>query len=135
MDCLFCKITRGEISAEKVYEDAYSFAFLDIKPNNPGHTLLVPKTHARNILDIKEETLCNIMPALKKLSRAVKEAMQADGLNIAMNNEKAAGQIIFHAHIHIIPRFEGDGHKHFEKRPYKNEAEMKNTAKKIRATI
>ena len=75
------------------------------------------------------------MPALKKLSRAVKEAMQADGLNIAMNNEKAAWQIIFLAHIHTIPRFKGDGHKHFQKRPYKDALEMKNIAEKIIATI
>ncbi len=134
-DCLFCKIVAGEIPAAKVYEDEHSVAFLDIQPNNPGHTLLVPKTHARNILDIKEKTLCGIMPALKKLARAVKEAVGADGLNVAMNNEPAAGQIILHAHIHIIPRFANDGHRHFEKRPYKNEEEMNAVAEKIKKAL
>lgn len=135
MDCLFCKIVSGEIPSARVYEDARAVAFLDIQPNNPGHTLLVPKDHARNILDIKEETLCGIMPALKKLSRAIKNAVSADGLNIAMNNEPAAGQIVFHAHIHIIPRFSNDGHRHFEKRPYKSAQEMNEVAQKIRALL
>ena len=126
---------RTEVSSAMVYEDNYSFAFLDIKPNNPGHTLLVPKVHSRNIFDIEESTLCNIAPALKKLASAVKSAVRADGLNIAMNNESAAGQIIFHAHFHLIPRFEGDGHKHFEKRPYKNNEEMESIAQKIRAVL
>ena len=134
-DCLFCKIAAGGIPAAKVYEDEHSVAFLDIQPNNPGHTLLVPKTHARNIFDIPESTLCGIMPALKKLARAVKEAVSADGLNIAMNNEPAAGQIILHAHIHIIPRFANDGHRHFEKRPYKSDEEMNEVAEKIRARL
>ena len=135
MDCLFCKITAGEVPSAKVYEDEHAFAFLDIEPNNPGHTLLVPKTHARNILDIGEETLCGIMPALKKLSRAVKDAVSADGLNISMNNESAAGQIVPHAHIHIIPRFSDDGHRHFEKRPYKNDEEMNAVAEKIKTAL
>ncbi len=135
MDCLFCKIIAGEIPSAKVYEDEYALAFLDIQPNNPGHTLLVPKTHARNILDMQEETLCALMPALKKIAVAVKKAVAADGLNISMNNESAAGQIVPHAHIHIIPRFSDDGHRHFEKRPYKNDEEMNEVAEKIRAQL
>ena len=135
MDCLFCKIASGTVPSARVYEDAHAVAFLDINPNNHGHTLLVPKDHARNILDIKEETLCAIMPALKKLSRAVKDAVDADGLNIAMNNEPAAGQIVLHAHIHIIPRFTTDGHRHFEKRPYKDAGEMNAVAEKIRTAL
>lgn len=135
MDCLFCKILAGDIPAEKVYEDKHAFAFLDIQPNNPGHTLLVPKAHARNILDMDTEAVCAIIPALKKLAHAVKDAVSADGLNIAMNIEPAAGQIIFHAHIHIIPRFTSDGHRHFEKRPYKSAEEMHEVAEKIRAAL
>ena len=135
MDCVFCKIVSGGIPAAKVYEDEHALAFLDIQPNNPGHTLLVPKNHARNILDMDTPALCALIPALKKLSRAVKDAMDADGLNVAMNIEPAAGQIIFHAHIPIIPRFSDDGHRHFEKRPYKNEEEMNAVAEKIRARL
>ncbi|MBI3019825.1 MAG: HIT family protein [Parcubacteria group bacterium] len=134
-DCLFCKIVSGEIPSARVYEDADAVAFLDIQPNNPGHTLLVPKTHARNILDMDARAICAIIPALKKLSHAVKDAVSADGLNIAMNIEPAAGQIVFHAHIHIIPRFSNDGHRHFEKRPYKSEEEMNAVAEKIRAQL
>src|SRR3989344_4209367 len=105
MNCVFCKITKGEMPSLTVYEDENSYAFLDIKPNNPGHTLLIPKIHARNIFDIPHETLCDLMEPLKKISHAAKTAMGASGINITMNNEPSAGQIIFHAHIHIIPRF------------------------------
>lgn len=135
MDCLFCKIVSGEIPSAKVYEDQHAVAFLDIQPNNPGHTLLVPKAHARNILDMDTAAICTLIPALKKLSHAIKDAVHADGLNVAMNIEPAAGQIIFHAHIHIIPRFSSDGHRHFEKRPYKNDEEMNAVAEKIRVAL
>lgn len=114
-----------------VYEDENSFAFLGNKPNNPGHTLLVPKIHARNIFDIPHETLCDLMGPLKKISHAVKEAMGASGINVAMNNEPSAGQIVFHAHIHIIPRFSGDNMKH----KTFSEEEMKEFAEKIKAKL
>jgi histidine triad (HIT) family protein len=130
-DCIFCKITQGEMPSLKVYEDENSFAFLDIKPNNLGHTLLIPKEHSRNIFDITEETLCALMGPLKKLAHATKEAASADGISITMNNEPAAYQIVFHAHFHIIPRFEGDNMKH------KNihDHEMEKIAEKIKAQL
>ncbi|MBI1999281.1 MAG: HIT domain-containing protein [Parcubacteria group bacterium] len=131
MNCVFCKIIRGELPAEKVYEDERAVAFLDIKPNNLGHVLLVPKEHARNIFDISEETLCKLVPPLKKISHAVKNATGASGINIAMNNELSAGQIIFHAHIHIIPRFEGDSTEH---KIYRD-GEMGEIAGKIRSKM
>lgn len=134
-DCLFCKIVSGEVPSARVYEDEHSVAFLDIQPNNPGHTLLVPKAHARNILDMDTAAICTLIPALKKLSHAIKNAVYADGLNVAMNIEPAAGQIIFHAHIHIIPRFSSDGHRHFEKRPYKSAEEMNEVAQKIKNIV
>ncbi len=131
MDCVFCKITKGELPSLTVYEDENAYAFLDIKPNNPGHTLLVPKKHARNIFDIPHDTLCALMEPLKKISHAVKAAMNASGVNIAMNNEPSAGQIVFHAHIHIIPRFDGDHtrHKTF------SEKAMKEFAQKISSAL
>ena len=131
MDCIFCKITKGEIPSLMVYEDENSYAFLDIKPNNQGHTLLVPKKHARNIFDISHDTLCALMDPLKKISHAVKDAMGADGINIAMNNEPAANQIVFHAHFHIIPRFEGDNMKHKDFHDH----EMEEIAEKIKENI
>ena len=115
----------------KVYEDENSFAFLDIKPNNFGHTLLVPKMHARNIFDIREETLCALMGPLKKLARAIKDATNADGINITMNNEPAANQIVFQAHFHIIPRFEGDNMKHKDFHDH----EMEKIAEKIKVKL
>lgn len=129
--CLFCDIISGTIPSTKVYEDEHSYAFLDIRPNNIGHTLLVPKVHARNIFDIDEASLCQLMGPLKKIARAVKEAMGADGINISMNNEKAAGQIIFHAHIHIIPRFDLDDTRH---KAY-HDGQMEEVAKKIAAYL
>lgn len=134
-DCIFCKIIIGEIPAAKIYEDEYASAFLDANPNNHGHTLVVPKTHAKNILDVSEDTLARMMPAVKKVSKAVFEGMGAAGLNITMNNERAAGQVIFHLHIHIIPRFEGDGLKVWtRKTPYKS-GEMEQVAEKIKKAL
>lgn len=118
-NCIFCKIVRGEISSHKVYEDEATFAFLDIRPNNPGHTLVIPKEHTPNIYEISEETFEAVTKTAKKVAIAVKRGVQADGINIGMNNDKAAGQIIFHAHIHVIPRFETDGFKHWTQKEYK----------------
>lgn len=112
-DCLFCKIVAGEIPAKKVYEDNNFLAFLDINPVNLGHTLVVPKQHFVNIFDIPEATASQIGPVIKKLSQAVKDGTQADGVNVIINNETAAGQLIFHAHVHLIPRYLGDGFQHW----------------------
>ena len=134
-NCIFCKIVKGEIPAAKIYEDEYASAFLDANPNNHGHTLVVPKTHAKNILDVSEDTLARMMPVVKKVSKAVFEGMGAAGLNITINNERPAGQVIFHLHIHIIPRFEGDGLKVWtRKMPYKN-GEMEQVAEKIKNAL
>lgn len=107
-DTVFAKIIRHEIPADIVYEDSRVIAFLDIKPNQIGHTLVIPKTYARNIFDIDELTWNSLTEAVRKIAPAVRDAVHADGVNISMNNEPAAGQIVLHAHIHIIPRFEKD---------------------------
>ncbi|MDO8183561.1 MAG: HIT family protein [bacterium] len=112
-NCLFCKIVAGEIPADKVFEDEDFIGIVDIKPVNLGHILLVPKVHSRNLLDMSEELLQKAGPHLQTLATAVKTATQADGINIHMNNEPAGGQLIFHTHFHIIPRFEGDGFEHW----------------------
>lgn len=130
---LFLKIVRGEIPAHKVYEDDTTLAFLDIKPHNKGHVLVIPKAPCRNIFDIPEETLCNMMRVVKKLTPAVVAAVEADGVNIGMNNERAAGQEVFHAHMHIIPRFEND-HVYTAPRHYEYKSnEIEQTAKDIRS--
>lgn len=112
-DCLFCKIINKEIPSYIVYEDDDFLAFLDIKPINLGHTLIVPKKHYRNIFDWDENINKKIGGVIQKISSTIKTATEADGINIGINNEPAAGQIIFHSHIHIIPRFNNDGLTHW----------------------
>jgi len=133
-DCLFCKIIKGEVSSAKVYEDENSFAFLDIMPNNPGHTLIVPKKHFNDIFDTPNEELCKITETVKKVSEAINAAIEPDGINIAMNNKAAAGQVIFHAHIHIIPRYKDDGYKPWPGKKYKD-GEEKEVAEKIKSQL
>ncbi|MEK7661969.1 MAG: HIT family protein [Patescibacteria group bacterium] len=133
-NCVFCKIIAGEIASTPVYEDEAVFAFLDINPNNPGHTLVVPKNHARNIFDIEESDMKELSARVKKIAKAVKEGVSADGINIAMNNEPAAGQLVFHAHIHVIPRFSNDGYKHWPQKSYK-EGEAEIVAEKIKSHL
>lgn len=133
--CLFCKIVSNEVPSTKVYEDDHVLAFLDIHPVNVGHTLVVPKAHHANLYDTPNETLAHIMAVAKKLSITIKEALGADGINIEMNNDPAAGQIIFHAHLHIVPRFEGDGFKHWRGPRSYHEGEMAEVAQKISQTL
>lgn len=134
-DCLFCKIIQGDIPARKVYEDDNVLAFLDIRPVHPGHTLLLPKRHARNILDMADADAGVLFSKLPLIARAVKEAVSAGGINIGMNNEAPAGQLVFHAHIHIIPRFENDGLVHWPSSPYANTDEEIAIAEKIIARL
>lgn len=131
MDCIFCKIVKGEIPADKVYEDENILAFLDITPVNPGHVLLIPKEHYKNLYDLPDETLKQLAPIIKKLSVAVKKSVNADGINIHMNNDKPAGQLVPHAHFHIIPRFINDGREHWHGKPY-NKNESSEIASKIK---
>jgi histidine triad (HIT) family protein len=110
-ECIFCKIIKGEILSSKIYEDENFFAFLDIAPVNKGHTLVISKKHYKNLLEMPEEELKGYMEAVKKVSEAVMKGVNAEGISISMSNEKAAGQVVMHAHIHVIPRFEDDGLK------------------------
>jgi len=131
-NCLFCKIVAREIPCTKVYEDDTVFAFLDIHPVNIGHTLVIPKTHHVNLYETKDEIISHMMVVTKKLAVAVKKALNADGVNIEMNNDPVAGQIIFHTHLHIIPRFEGDGFTHWHGPRGYNEGEADEVNQKIR---
>lgn len=133
-DTIFAKIIRREIPAEIVYEDEDTLAFLDIAPNNPGHTLVIPKKYARNVLDIGEEDWVAVTRTARTLARAVKDAVGADGVNLMMNNEAAAGQEVFHAHLHIIPRFTTDQYERWPKKEYA-EGEKVAVAEKIRANL
>jgi histidine triad (HIT) family protein len=104
---IFAKILRSEMPAHKVYEDAKAFAFLDIMPRAPGHTLVLPKAPARNILDVDPDDLAHVMRVAQKIARAGIQAFGADGVTIQQFNEGAGGQVVFHLHVHVIPRKEG----------------------------
>jgi histidine triad (HIT) family protein len=104
---VFAKILRGELPSHKVYEDAKDFAFLDIMPRAPGHTLVIPKAAARNLLDIEADDLAHLMLATQRIARAAMTVFSADGLTVQQFNEPAGGQIVFHLHIHVIPRKNG----------------------------
>ncbi len=101
---LFAKILRGELPAHKVYENDRAFAFLDIMPRAPGHTLVIPKAPVRTILDIAPDDLADLIKTTQTIARAAKAAFAADGLTIQQFNEPAGGQVVFHLHIHVIPR-------------------------------
>ncbi len=104
---VFAKILRGELPAHKVYEDEQTLAFMDIMPRGKGHTLVIPKTPARNILDATPEQLAACMATVQRIARAVMKAFDAPGVTIQQFNESAGGQVVFHLHFHVLPRWEG----------------------------
>jgi histidine triad (HIT) family protein len=104
---IFAKILRGELPCEKVYEDDHVLAFMDIMPRADGHVLVIPKAKARNILDIAPDDLKNLIAGAQKVAKAVKAGMKAEGLTIQQFSEQAGGQIVFHIHFHILPRWDG----------------------------
>jgi len=106
-DNVFAKILRGEIPSYKVCEDERTFAFLDIMPRTPGHTLVIPKAPARNILDIAPDDLAHVVKVAQKIARAGMKAFDADGITMAQFSEPAGGQVVFHLHVHIMPRKDG----------------------------
>ena len=104
---IFARILRGELPCQKVYETDRVLAFMDIMPRGDGHVLVIPKAKARNILDVQPEDLAELMKAVQIVAQAAKQAFSADGLTIQQFNESAGGQVVFHIHVHVIPRFEG----------------------------
>ena len=104
---IFAKILRGEAPCVRLYEDDLTLAFMDVMPRGRGHLLVIPKTPARNILDISEDLIAGLMPNVKKMALAAKAALAADGVSVLQFIEAAGGQVVFHLHFHVIPRFEG----------------------------
>ena len=104
-DCIFCKIIAGEIPSSKVYEDEKVLAFLDISQVTPGHTLVVPKEHFRNVLDMDADSTSQLFARVPDIARKVMKATGAAGMNIINNNEEIAGQTVFHTHVHLVPRY------------------------------
>jgi histidine triad (HIT) family protein len=104
---VFAKILRGELPAYKVYEDDRAFAFLDIMPRAPGHALVIPKAPARNILDIAPDDLAHVIKVTQRIARAGMKAFDADGVTVQQFSEPAGGQVVFHLHVHVMPRKDG----------------------------
>lgn len=107
-DCIFCKIANGEIPAATVYEDEDFRVILDLGPASKGHSLILPKEHAANLYELPDETAAKAMLLAKKMGVKMKDALHCDGLNVVQNNGEAAGQTVFHFHMHLIPRYEKD---------------------------
>ena len=133
-DCIFCKIIAGDLPSYKVYEDDVTVAFLDIHPVNAGHTLVVPKKHSHNIFDIAPDDWRAVAETGRKVAIAIEKGLNADGVNLAMNNREHAGQVVPHPHLHVIPRFKGDGLKLMPQRQYR-EHEADETLQKIRGAL
>ena len=108
MDCIFCKIIKGEIPSYKIYEDAWTYSFLDISNDGNGHILVIPKKHCKNVLDCDSETLCHVMDTVKKVSNHLVDNCGFDGVNILNASGEDAQQSVFHLHFHILPRLKGD---------------------------
>lgn len=107
-DCVFCKIIAGELPSQRVYENERTMTFMDISPATPGHALVVPRTHADDLLDIDPEDLAATIAAAQRHAARVMERLGADGVNLFSSSRRAAWQQVFHFHIHVIPRYHGD---------------------------
>ncbi len=106
MDCIFCKIAKGEIPSVKVFEDERIFAFLDINPVTKGHCLIIPKQHFENVFDLAENVLAEIVKVAKELSKNIKDNLGATGVNLINSSGKSAEQTVFHFHLHVVPRYD-----------------------------
>lgn len=135
MNCIFCAIAEGRAPAEVVFEDKETMAFMDINPANSGHTLVIPKRHARDIYELDEETAAAVMRTALRVTRAIKAALQPDGMNLLQSNGRAGGQVVPHFHMHIIPRWHGDGLRLARPPQVKGTGAIQETAAKIRAHL
>jgi histidine triad (HIT) family protein len=131
-ECIFCKIVEGKIPCHKIYEDKQALVFLDINPITEGHSLVVSKKHYNHFLEADDKELVGLMKVTKKVSEALKKALNAQGINIGINVGRAAGQLVDHLHVHVIPRHGNDGLKSWEGKPIESPEE---TLKKIKAVL
>lgn len=132
--CIFCKIVRGEIPAIKVHEDAQTLTFMDVRPASPGHTLVISKAHAPNLLEIAEADLLAVASTVQRVARAVQKALSPDGIRIGQFNGAAAGQTVLHYHVHIVPMREGQK-AGAHGRELANPEQLKALAAQIRAAL
>jgi histidine triad (HIT) family protein len=134
-DCIFCRIAEKEASANLIYEDEEVVAFLDIKPLNEGHTLVVPKKHYAFIYEVPDEEVAHLYTIAKRVAIAVKQGVNADGITIAQQNERGAGQDVFHVHVHVIPRYEGQRLPRFEDVREASRKKLDEVARKLKRYI
>lgn len=111
MDCIFCKIANGEIPSATLYEDGDFRVILDVNPASKGHALILPKKHAVNLYELPDEAASKVLVLAKNIASKMAESLNCDGLNLVQNNGEIAGQTVFHFHMHLIPRYKGDGVK------------------------
>lgn len=109
MDCIFCKIGAKQLPSHIVYEDTHAVAFLDIHPHAKGHTVVIPRVHVENLLDLNEQLYHDFLVAVKKTMERISVVLHPDGFTIGWNHGEAGGQVVPHLHVHIFPRYEGDG--------------------------
>ncbi len=134
-DCVFCRIVRGEIPSTRVWEDDLTVAFMDIGSVNPGHLLVATKAHVENLYELDERTAAAVMQSVARVGRALRSALSPDGLSLYQANGVAAGQTVFHFHVHVLPRWKGDPMDLVW--PVRNPArqELEDTAARIRAAL
>jgi histidine triad (HIT) family protein len=131
---VFAKILRGELPCAKVYEDERTLSFMDAMPQSEGHTLVIPKTNARNFFDIDPEALADLIKKTQLVAKAVRKAFNPDGIRIVQFNEPAAGQTVFHIHFHIVPCYEGRELKHHS-REFADKAVLAEHAERIKQAL
>ena len=135
-NCIFCKILADEIPSSVVYEDDDFRAILDVNPAARGHVIILPKNHAANIFELPDEDASKILIVAKKIATAMKKTYQCDGVNILQNNGEASGQTVFHLHVHVIPRFEGDtDHINIGWKPGETPTDLADIAAEIKANL
>ncbi len=139
-DCVFCRISNKESPATIIYEDPKSLAFLDIHPVNIGHVLVIPKKHAENIFNISEEDLSYLSKIVKKMAHALKETFHPDGVKIVQSNGDAAGQVVNHLHVHVIPFYKErpaltDDHVRVPREENKSEKDLNVVGDRIRKNV
>ncbi|MUW15900.1 HIT domain-containing protein [Halorubrum sp. CBA1125] len=138
-DCIFCSIVAGEIPARTVYETDAVLAFLDANPLSPGHTLVIPKAHERRVADLDAALASDLFDAVATLTPAAQDAVDADAANVGINDGEAAGQEVPHVHVHVVPRFEGDGgapiHAVAGQRPDLSDTELDSIADDVAAAV
>ena len=133
-DCIFCRIAAGELPAARVLETPGVLAFLDIAPVNYGHTLVIPKAHHPNLLELPDGLWTEMGQVCRRVAQALRATLSAQGFNLGMNNFEAAGQVVFHAHIHVIPRYSTDGLQLFPQESYKP-GDLEKTGEQLRRAL